>query len=85
MNGRSVIYRGQAATVVKWDPISAAMCDALIQFEDGSQCWVGSHVLKPSNPALTLPLRKDAIAEANRVMDYQLKAIAARWSKDYSR
>lgn len=82
--GRSVIYRrwrtGETlfAVVEKWEPLSHALCDALLRFEDGSLCWVG---LSECRPAATgespLPDRRAAVEEAARRTRESLAAIFA--------
>lgn len=69
MIGRKVTTRGYgqydiAGTVIEWAPLGAAMCDALIQRDDGSICWVASHTLVPIDDLGPLPSRRAAQKQA---------------------
>ena len=35
------------AEVVKWEPLSSGMCDALVRFSDGYECWYATSSLWP--------------------------------------
>ena len=35
------------AEVVKWEPLSSGMCDALVRFSDGYECWYATSSLRP--------------------------------------
>ena len=70
-------------TVLKWEPLSAAMTDALVQFQDGHQCWYGSHELQPGDSGGPLPSRAQAQAEATVRTLESLEAIREKLIADW--
>jgi hypothetical protein len=60
------------------------MCDALVQFDDGYECWYGSHELRSAhgNP---LPTRQEARRENDARMLSQLQGIRARHEREFHR
>lgn len=85
MIGRKVLARGVLAEVVKWEPLGAAMCDALLKFADDSVCWYGSAELKPADDLGPLPSRTEA-REAARVETLaSLRVIRARHAADFNK
>lgn len=85
MIGRAVTARGKRGVVEQWEPLGAAMCDALIVFEDGSRCWFASHELRPVDGAGPLPSRADEqkIARARAIV--QLRATRADHVRDFGK
>lgn len=85
MVNRRIIVRGLRGTVIQWEPLSMQMCDALIRFDDGSECWYASHELRPEpGDALAgIPLldRTEARQDNDRRMKAQLEAIAVQHKK----
>jgi hypothetical protein len=68
---------GYFAVVVKWEPLGAGMCDALLRFDaDGYEIWVSTHTLTPCD-GLPRQSRTDAIREAEERTLAQLEAIRA--------
>lgn len=86
MVGRDVIASGQKAVIQRWEPYGSQMCDALVRFEDGSECWYASHDLRPDpeRPFAGIPLasRLEACRENDRRMKAQLEAIQVRHRKE---
>lgn len=74
MVGRKVRarYPGRHGVVVRWDPLSSGMCDALVEHDDGSKCWYGSSDLTPTDGLGTLPDRREARAAADALAADQL-------------
>lgn len=85
MVGRAVRARGRDGTVEQWEPLGAAMCDALVRFEDGSRCWFASHELRPADALGPLPSRSGArkIAEGEALT--RLRAIRADHVRDFAK
>jgi hypothetical protein len=65
-------------TCVKFEPLSAAMCDALIRFDDGYTCWFSSHELQPADGGGPLPDRRAIQEHARCETLTQLRAIRER-------
>ena len=63
--------------VVFWDPLSWGMCDALVEFEDGSQCFYSSRDLRPVDGLGSLPSRDEARRRADAVALRELREIRA--------
>lgn len=66
MIGRKVESKWDNFTgrVIKWDPLSAAMCDTVVEDGNGKQLALGSHMLKPVDGGGPLPTRAEAIKQA---------------------
>lgn len=86
MVNRRIIARGLRGTIIQWEPLSMQMCDCLIRFEDGSECWYASHELRPDpqDDLAGIPLRsrREAIEDNDRRMKAQLEAIQVRHQKE---
>ena len=77
MVGRRVRVEGREGVVAAWEPYGAAMCDARVEFDDGSVCWYSSHSLVRVDGGGPLPSREDACRAADDVALVQLRAIRA--------
>jgi hypothetical protein len=80
-------YANKTGEVIDWQPLAHALCDALVRYEDGSECWTSTHTLRsvredgtPDN--VPRQSRQEAIRENNERMVSDLTAIQARWKKD---
>lgn len=86
MINRRILARGQKGTIIQWEPLSMQMCDCLIRFEDGYECWYASHELRPdpSDDLAGIPLldRAEARRDNDRRMKAQLEAIAVQHRKE---
>lgn len=91
--GRKIRVRGREGTVIRWEPIGAGSCDALIQFmppgteerKRDEPCWYSSTELVPIDGLGPLPSRKEA-REARRVeMLAQLHKIRAQHVADFAK
>lgn len=85
MEGRKVLARGAAGVVVKWAPLQSSMCDALVRFEDGHECWFASHELRPNDGQGPLPCRREARELAEAVSLRQLREIRAQHVRDFNK
>lgn len=66
MIGRRVrSWCGATGTVLRWEPLSAAMTDTLLREESGRECWYSSHQLRPIDDLGPLPSRDAAQREAD--------------------
>jgi hypothetical protein len=69
-------------TVLKWEPLSAAMTDALVELPDGRQMWVASHTL-PGWAGLRQRVREIAV-ETQRQQLLQIRAnFVAEWHRPW--
>lgn len=76
MIGRRVReFWGTVGTVERWEPLGAAMCDALVIHDDGSRCWYASHSLTPIDGLGPLPSRRVAREHARESHLRSLRAI----------
>lgn len=67
MIGRRVqAFWGEVGTVVRWEPLSAAMHDTLVRYDYGEECWYASHTLKPIDGQGPLPSRQEAQEKARQ-------------------
>lgn len=48
---------GETGQVVQWEPLGAAMCDALVELDGGRSCWFSSSDLRPIDGQGPLPER----------------------------
>ena len=77
MIGSRVIHQSLGAGAVElYQPLSAALADVLVTFDNGSQCWIASHELQFETGG-DLPSRAAVRAEANSVALTQLEKIRA--------
>jgi hypothetical protein len=83
MKNRRIIVRGKVGVVVKWDPCSAAMCDAFVVFRDGSECWHSSHEFQPDDDLGPLPSREEARKVAREESVCTLREIRAQHVRDF--
>lgn len=91
MIGRRVatrVYRNnvggdETGVVVEWQPLGPALTDALVRFEDGYECWYGSHELKPVDGLGPLPSRAGAQKAADAVAVRQLRSIRAAHVRNF--
>jgi len=74
-------YHGHRGEVIRWEPLSHAMCDVLVRTEDGREVWFGSGDLRPLDGMGEFPSRRAAVAAAEAERDRSLRAIADRWEK----
>jgi hypothetical protein len=83
---RRILARGQKGTIIQWEPLSMQMCDCLIRFEDGSECWYASHELRPdpSDDLAGTPLLDRAAARLDNDcrMKAQLEVIKVQHRKE---
>ena len=70
---------------MKWEPLGAAMCDALVRFDDGREVWHGSSGLRPIDGLGDLPSRKTAQDVARHRAVADLKAIRAQHIRDFNK
>lgn len=86
MISRRIIVRGLRGTVIQWEPLSMQMCDCLICFDDGSECWYASHELRPEPgdvlAGIPLPDRAEARRDNDRHMKAQIEAIAVQHRRE---
>jgi hypothetical protein len=61
--------------VVRWEPLSAAMTDALVLADDGSESWHASYTLVPVDGLGLLPTRRAARERADAARLAQLRSI----------
>lgn len=69
--------------VVKWEPLGAAMCDALVRFDNGREVWHSSHSLRPIDGLGDLPSRKTAQEVARHRSLAALKSIREQHVRDF--
>lgn len=77
MINRRILARGVHGQVVRWEPLGSAMCDALVRFDDGSECWYGSSELEPADGLGPLPSRRAAQEQEHARSLAQLQKIRA--------
>lgn len=88
MVGRRVkpLMDPRVGEVIRWEPLSEGMCDALVRFEDGFECWHASHSLRPAPgdllEGIPLPSRQEAREDNDRRMLAQLEGIRANHVRD---
>lgn len=68
--------------VVEWTPLSAALCDALLLLDSGSECWFSSASLKPIDGKGPLPNRNTVIKENKEKTLAQLKEIKQQFIEE---
>lgn len=80
-------YKGREAIIIQWEPLTAAMNDALIEYcDDKSQIWTSTHILIPireDGSPDTLPrlTRKEAIQQAEEDTLHSLHQIQVQWRR----
>lgn len=58
--------------VVKWEPLSSGLCDALVHYDDGYECWTATHTLRAVNDdGSPDPLPRMTRQEAIKLADEQ--------------
>jgi len=78
MIGRRVSsWHGEAGTVIKWEPLGAAMCDCLVAQDDGREVWHSSTSLRPIDDKGLLPSRRQAQVQADVTALASLRSIRA--------
>lgn len=80
MIGRKVQSKWQRiqGVVIKWEPLGAALCDVLVQRDEGGPIWVASSELEPMDDLGPLPLREEARKQNNHCMLAYLRNIRGR-------
>lgn len=79
MIGRRVrTFWGQTGVVEKWEPLGAAMSDALVRRDDGTACWYGSSDLRPVDDGGPLPVRSKVREKARLESLASLREIRAQ-------
>jgi hypothetical protein len=73
---------GEQGEVIKWEPLGAAMCDVLLQQDDGKKVWHASTDLRPIDNLGPLPSRREACKFAEDRTLRQLRAIRAQHVKE---
>ena len=81
---RSPLHR-KTGEIIRWEPLGAAMCDALVRHEDSTECWYASYGLIPIDEKGPLLDRHTARAAARSVAIQQLEAIRAQHVQDFYR
>lgn len=78
---------GKTGVVVEWEPLTHSMCDALVEFSDGTKCWHASRELRPIGElaGIPLPSREEAIREADKRALVQLRQIRERLVDEWHR
>ena len=71
------------AVVVKWEPLSSGMCDALVRFSDGYECWYATSSLKPVD-GRPRQSRADARREADERTLATLRTVRANHIGDFN-
>jgi hypothetical protein len=71
--------------VVKWEPLGAAMCDALVRFDSGREVWHGSHSLRPIDGLGELPSRRTAQEVARHRSIASLQVILSNHIRDFNK
>jgi hypothetical protein len=87
LEGRKVRFRGAVGTVIKWEPLTRAMTDALVRLDHPSgygrtakrpsdgDVWVSSHELTPADGLGPLPSKREAVERARAEKRESLLAI----------
>lgn len=80
MIGRKVQSKWQRiqGVVIKWEPLGAALCDVLVQRDEGGPIWVASSELEPVDGLGPLPLREEARKQNNHCTLVYLRNIRGR-------
>lgn len=65
---------GETGTISRWEPLGSAMCDVLVDLDNGKQCWFASSSLRFKDGS-QLPSRKEAQQEADNTTLRQLKGM----------
>lgn len=78
--GARVRFRGDVATVERFDPLGSGMCDTLLVYPDGSKLWVALYECKRLD-GKGLPSRRAIQAQAARVsiLNREIGEITAGW------
>jgi hypothetical protein len=78
MIGRRVrTFWGEQGKVVEWEPLGEAMCDALVEQDNGQKVWYASSNLHPLD-GCPLPSRREARRLADVQALAQLRAIRVK-------
>jgi hypothetical protein len=86
MIGRRVKpFQGNPGEIVKWEPLSAAMCDVLVRDDDGHECWFASHCCRPIDGLGDLPSRQDAQECARQRSLADLRVILDNHVRDFNK
>lgn len=86
MAGRRVTgWQCKSGQVIRWDPLSAALCDALVLLDNGLECWFSSDNLKPIDNDGPLPSRREARRTADETALQQLKEIREDFIRDFNK
>lgn len=86
MIGRKVQSKWQRiqGVVIKWEPLGAALCDVLVQRDEGGPIWVASSELEPMDNLGPLPLREEVRKLNDDVTLYRLREIRDGLAKEYA-
>lgn len=76
------IMEPREGTIIKWEPLGGAMCDVLVQHDDGYECWYGSSSLRPVDGLGDLPSRREAQEENDFRMRDQLQSILDKFVQE---
>jgi len=80
-----VTFRGQKASVLRYEPLCSGMCDTTIQLEDGSILAVGSREVKYPDGKPYFRDRLEVLREAHRDMLSSLRIIRDQHIRDFNR
>ena len=85
MIGRKVQSKWQRIQggVIKWEPLGAALCDVLVQRDEGGPIWVASSELEPMDDLGLLPLREEVRKLNDDVTLYRLREIRDSLAKEH--
>lgn len=79
------VYDDKVGEVTRWEPYGSQMCDALVSYRDGTECWHGSSSLVPMDGYGPLPSRTTAQAMAREEQTATLEVVMGKLSEESKR
>lgn len=84
-SGRRVVgYGCPGGIILRWEPLTAALCDVLVLFDDNTECWFGLTDLRPFDARRPLPNRAEALRLSRIECTESLTQIRANLIRDWN-
>lgn len=78
-------YGCPGGIILRWEPLTAALCDALILLDDDTECWFGLSSLRPFDASRPLPVRDEAMRLSRIERTESLTQIRANLIRDWNK